>query len=403
MFHNHNQNPESLRLLNQSLRLLRQSAPEPDLEVALAFVQRGQQLGRSGQSAEGVESIKEGLAIFQAQNHVLGMVYALQLQGEVEAGWGRLGKAAESQAEALRLLEGRSSHDYWLIAHIAHMLAVTWLMQGRYQQAEVLFHRVIDHYATFHPPPAILAFARRNLGDLAIAMGNFEAGEEYFAKAASHFARLEMTWNLHIPMVANAGVMARLRGDLDEAERLLTQSLSTARQVGLQQRIAINLHNLARLRHDQGRYPEEIELLDEALQIARRIDSRFATALVLCQLGHAATAFKQPEVLGYYAEALQIATAEQIDRVVVEVLTGVAQLMIQKHNHDLAVALLSLVQNHTASEFETKRKAHRLLLEVETQLPVHQFVEGQRRGQALALQDIVSNLFDGYLYNSVER
>jgi DNA-binding NarL/FixJ family response regulator len=125
--------------------------------------------------------------------------------------------------------------------------------------------------------------------------------------------------------------------------------------------------------------------------------------LVLCQLGHAATALKQPEVLGYYAEALQIATAEQIDRIAVEVLTGVAQQMIQNHNHDLAVALLSLVQNHTASEFETKRKAHGLLIELEAQLPAHQVVEGRQRGQALALQDIVSNLFNGYLFTSIER
>jgi DNA-binding CsgD family transcriptional regulator len=92
-----------------------------------------------------------------------------------------------------------------------------------------------------------------------------------------------------------------------------------------------------------------------------------------------------------------------MERVALEVLTGVAQQMIQNGNCDLAVALLSLVQKHTASEFETKWKAHRLLVELEAQLPMHQLVEGRQQGEALALQELVSNLSHDYLYTYAEQ
>lgn len=390
----HNQHAKALKVLNESLSLLRQSVPEDQWEIALALVQRGITLARLGQNTEGVKSIEVGRAILQAQNHLLGVGYALAMQGTAELGWGRLGRAAESQAEAAKLLEGERGHQYW---RVVHYLSNVYMLQGRYQQAEAHLNRVIDHYAKLHPPFSLLAFAWRNRGDLAVAMGNLDKAGFYFTEAKAHFERMGVGWNIEIPLVASAGVIARLQGDLEEAEHLLTKNLSTARQVGSLQRIANNLHNLARLRHDQGRYQEEKALLDEALQIARQADFRFATALVLCQLGHTALALHQPDVKRHYAEALRITTAEEIDRITLEVLTGVAQQLIQDHNGDFAVALLTFVQGHPASEFETKRKAHRLLVELETQLPVHQLAQDRQKGQMYTLQGIVSSLLLNYL------
>ena len=111
-------------------------------------------------------------------------------------------------------------------------------------------------------------------------MGNFVEAYEYFVEATALFVRMGITWHVEIPLVASLGVTARLQGDLDQAERLLTQYLSTARQVGYQRRIAIKLHDLARLRHDSGHYPRHyaeeraspayaISAHSEALPIAR--------------------------------------------------------------------------------------------------------------------------------------
>jgi tetratricopeptide (TPR) repeat protein len=387
---------EALEMVNQSMSLLRQATrvdqgPEVQAELALAYVQRGFFLARIGQFVASMDSIQEGFSNYQAQNHRLGMAYALLTRGKAEGTWGRPGKEAESLTEALRLLESMSQHRYWFVLHI---LGIAYLWQGRYQEAQSLLDAVITHFAAFHPPATILAYVWRNRGDLALAMGDLVEADEYFAKSALRFGRAGIGSERQF-LVANSGVSARLQGRLEEAEQLFTQSLSTARQVAFQGRIAIALHHLAQLRHDQSRYTEEMALLDEALQIARSIDVRFATALALCQLGHCATALKQPQATRYYAEALQIAVAEEIPRVAVDVVRGVAQWMIEQGNNDgnndRAVALLRFVQAHPASDFETKRKATQLLVKMEVS------VEGGEQVQRLTLQEIAANLLNDYL------
>jgi len=161
--------------------------------------------------------------------------------------------------------------------------------------------------------------------------------------------------------------------------------VTTARQIDFEQRIAINLHNLSRLRCEQGRYQEAKEILDEALHIARRIDYRFAVALVLCQLGHAAAALNEPEASAYFTEALQIAQEEQIDRVAVETVRGMAEQVAAAGELERSIELLALVAEHSASDWETKQKARQRLSELEARLSPERFAAAVERGKALDL------------------
>lgn len=92
---------------------------------------------------------------------------------------------------------------------------------------------------------------------------------------------------------------------------------------------------------------------------------RYATALVLTQQGHSYLALKQINSASRsFAEALRIAREEGIDRVAVDALRGVAELVAQAGNSEQAVLLLRLVHAHPASEHETRKRAKARLLEL---------------------------------------
>lgn len=373
------------QLLAQSLELLRRGGQGESVDAALALVRLGAKSGGLGRNAEGAAYLAQALSIFRALDHAAGIGHALQERGTLAISWGRLAESARFLTQAARHLEERNQTMYWWTQHL---LGVTCLMQGRYPQARTRLEGARAYFAQIHPDHGTVAYATRNLGDLATAMGDFARAESYFAEAKKRFTEMEQGWLIAIPMSQGPGDLARLRGNLDEAERVLEENVATARQLDFDQRITINLHNLSRLCCDQDRYQEAAELLDEALHIARRIDYRFATALVLCQRGHTAAALSEPTAAAYYDEALRIAQEEKIERVAVETLRGVAEQRAAAGEIEQAVALLALVAHHAASAWETKQKARQRLSELKACLSPDRFAAAAERGKAVDLYGI---------------
>ncbi len=347
-------------LLEESVALLRRASPPDPLALAQALVSLSGQYASHGDNGEGEILLEEALALFREIDSALGVGTTLRNWGTTAMGWGRLHLAEQRLAESAGLLE---THDPVGSMQSTLFLGTTLMMRGQYRRAETLIQRAL-HFFVEHDERNLAGYAQRNLGDLYTATGNFEQARQAFARANAYFAPVGREWEVTLAICLAPAVLARLQDEPD-AERLLLDAVATGRQVGFQQRIATSLHHLSRLRHSQRDYEGALMLLEEALTIARQIDFRYATALVLAQQGRSYLALNQTDKAGQsFAQALQIAREEGIDRVAIDALSGVADLLARAGNSEQAVLLLRLAHEHPAGEYETRQWAEARLLDM---------------------------------------
>ncbi|MEZ4634632.1 MAG: BTAD domain-containing putative transcriptional regulator [Caldilineaceae bacterium] len=385
---------ETVQDLTRSLAMLRRSAPENYVDIAANLVWLGITVASTGDNDKGEALINEGISLFRRHDHRAGTAWGLHFGGLLEAGRGHLLRARDLLEQSLTLFEVCKNWKWRSTAR--ENLADVALLQGDFRGAKRLYEESLAE-AGNEDRPELMRF----LGESCAALGEFEQAEACFAQAEARFTQIGMPFGMALAYAVTPGVLAWMRGNLAEAEPLLVGSLATARLVGFEQRLATNLHNLARLRHDQGRYDEAISLLHEALAISRRIGFRFATGLVLCQFGHTATALDLPEAPAYYAEALQIALENEIDRVSTDVLRGVARRLANHGRLEDAVSLLALAVDHPASDWETRQKAQTLLSELAAELPPERFTFAVEQGHSGDLHSVAAELLRNELLQCI--
>ena len=89
-------------------------------------------------------------------------------------------------------------------------------------------------------------------------------------------------------------------------------------------------------------------------------------------LGHSAVfsgTEQRPAAVRYYQQALSITLETEMVPVTLDILRGIAELLIRDEAHEQAIELLALAQHHTASTHETKEKAKARLTELAAGLP----------------------------------
>ena len=347
-------------VMRESVSLLRQAEPVQPLDLAQALVWEGMSHASQGRNPEGAVLMEEGIALFRTVGNDLGVGTSLRDLGILQKGWGRLRESQAKLEEAIQLLTGAASLPY--------VQSTAWLgdilvMRGHYRRAEALLRRALP-FAIDLRHNMLTGNILLYLGEVYTATGDFGRAKRHFADAHVGFDATGMGYLATFGICHSPAAMSRLAGD-EDAEAQLLDAVTLTRQVNFEQRIATSLHHLARLRHDQRDYEGALSLLDEALTIARKIDFRYATALVLTAQGHSLLALKQPDAArAAYTESLDIAYTEGIDRIACDALSGIAQLRHQRGDSQLALSLLHFAHTHEASEWETKRRAERLLSEL---------------------------------------
>ncbi len=352
---------EGLQKSAECVALLRLAGADHSPELGHALVCYGVFLGTSGQNADGEAKIHEGIEIFRKTDHTLALGNALIYRGLLLMGWGKVANTEKTLAEAMTYLAPNYRHQ----SMYAHWLwASTKMMQGDYQLADSGLQEAFQYYQTVNPEHQFIPFILRNRAETLIGKGDWHEAERLFQEATVRFKKSNHEWKVTIGFIYTPGVLAHVRGDVSKADALLSESVAIARKVGFEQRIATTLHHLARLRHDMGEYSAALIHLEEALTIARKIDFRYATTLVLCQLGHTHLSLKNlDDAQIHYVESLQIALNESIDRLVLEVFVGIAQLLRSRTIIEQSAFLLAYVHQHPASDYATRQKADRLLQE----------------------------------------
>jgi tetratricopeptide (TPR) repeat protein len=184
------------------------------------------------------------------------------------------------------------------------------------------------------------------------------------------------------------GKVFRLQGNYDQAEQLYRQSLAESTARNNKPDMAHCLLGLGCLAYDRSELRRAEHHQREALALYQQFELEVRMAEVLSQLGQVMVAADEPhyeEARQFFRQALELATKHQLAPIALEVGVGVARLRVQAGELEQAIELLTLVEQHEASTFETRKRARQLLAELMNQLPPETTQAAQARGQTQEL------------------
>jgi predicted ATPase/DNA-binding SARP family transcriptional activator len=129
------------------------------------------------------------------------------------------------------------------------------------------------------------ALPLHGLGYMAHIRGEYEQAEQYLQDSMAVYRKAEDGWGIATAL-ANLSLVARRQGTFEEAKRRAQASLALRREIGDRRGIASSLSNLGLVYCDLGEYAEAKKALEEALQICRQLDYKVGIGNVttgLCQ------------------------------------------------------------------------------------------------------------------------
>jgi predicted ATPase/DNA-binding SARP family transcriptional activator len=231
-----------------------------------------------------------------------------------------------------------------------------------------------------------LAIVSSSLGDYAEAEERQKESLDYFRAISD---RRGMTSNL----IWYSGTILLAKGELDEAERFLREGVINSQELMDQFGRALALTYLGVLGNLRSDYSNAKKFHQESMEIFQEIGDRWGVAYALTGLGNAAYALGEHEAAErYFSEALKISMDIETLPVVLDALVGLATLLHTGEQPERALELLAFVRQHSASSFETKGKAERLIAEIEKKLPAQVVTVAQSKGQAGMLESFVEEI-----------
>jgi tetratricopeptide (TPR) repeat protein len=262
------------------------------------------------------------------------------------------------------------------------------LWQGHYQQAYHYYWQVYQTRRELRDQIS-LGFSYESLGEWAYHVGHYDDAETYLKQGLA--IHRDVGNRLHALTPNRLGTLARLRRDLVQATTYHQQALAFARQENVIVIIGESLEGLGCVAYERQDYAQATQYLQQSLEIWQEQQAKGRLASILCYLGHAAAGNEQRSAaVSYYRQALSITLETGMVPVTLDILRGVAELLIRDKAHEQAIELLALAQHHSASTYETKAKAQVRLTELAAHLPNDLVAAATKRGQALDLLTVAA-------------
>jgi tetratricopeptide (TPR) repeat protein len=242
---------------------------------------------------------------------LVGLGVLANIRGDYEEAF-RLGD------EARRLSEARGDGDNLQNAYA--VLTSTALTQGRYAEAEQ-YARQAHHYATLAGNQWFLAYIYDDLGMIEHGLGNDDEALHYFARSYD------------------------LRQEFDDPAGM-----------------AITSMHMAEIAMQQQRWIEASERYERSLKSYYEINDRGGQAAAHEGLARLAAAQGNvAEAQRHFHSALQTASQIGFTPVLLSILVGVAEFLLQNKRKGLALTILHSVKQHRSSNAGTLQRAAQLL------------------------------------------
>jgi tetratricopeptide (TPR) repeat protein len=312
-----------ITLLEEAVAQLQRQAATPAIQALLAelFVHLGWAYIRLGNYEKATAATTASQPIYREMNltpppglgtePLVGLGVLANIRGDYEEAF-RLGD------EARRLSEARGDGDNLQNAYA--VLTSTAYTQGRYAEAEH-YARQAHHYATRADNQWFLAYIYDDLGLIAQGLGNYDEATHYFARSYT------------------------LREAFDDPAGM-----------------AITSMHLAEIALQQQRWAEASDRYERSLKNYYEINDRGGLAAAHEGLGRiAAVQGNVAEAQRHFHSALQTASQIGFTPVLLSILAGVAELLLQSNHKALALTVLQMVKGHRSSNAGTLQCATHLL------------------------------------------
>jgi tetratricopeptide (TPR) repeat protein len=158
-----------------------------------------------------------------------------------------------------------------------HNLGIIHQDQGRYEEAEKLYHESLKLNEELGDKSGI-ALTEWGLGMIYAGRGKYDKAIEKYEKCLEIFEDLEEKKNI-------AGILHQL-GMIHDAVKMYHESLKIDEELGNKRGIASTLHQLGMIHYAQGRYEDAVKMYHESLKIDEELGNKRGFASTLHELGN---------------------------------------------------------------------------------------------------------------------
>lgn len=335
---------EALGFTQRALALL----PEDNQDRAGLLIRAGEALRKLGQYAEARQYVEVGLALAQRNDDEPDCIEAFDMLGWLAIGQGDWLQARASVEQGLVL--ARKIDERAKLAHLLYTLGWVDIRQGNYPHAR---ESLLEGHALY-----------RELGD-----------------------RLGLA-----RILLGLGIVADCLEEYPQAQALYLEGLALSCEVGNRLSESAALNNLGEIALVQGDFSAAWKYYQESLKIKREISHKETMAGTISNLGHTAFAMGDyPGALASYYEALQIASEIGNYPDLLEILTGLTEVLASTGQGEKALELLGLVLNHPAVDHVAKTSAETVLASLRAHYAPAEIETGLERGKTLRLEQVVAN------------
>jgi predicted ATPase/DNA-binding XRE family transcriptional regulator len=311
------------------------------------------------------------------------------------AHWGyfqfRLGRCEDAYATlASSAAYLRNHSDSVATVYCLWYLGIDCWVLGRFSEAHESLHESL-RLAQAQGLPWYAAWVSEFLGRLLLDRGEHDQAQRYLNEALATMRPFgDPSFTAHA--LSFLGHALRLLRRYREAESALRESLELARESDYRFAVGLALDGLGQVAYDEGRHSEAQVFLAESATIFRDMGDPDHHRLARVLNVHGLNALALGDRAGArhdFLAALKMAYEGGVLPPVLSALTGLAALdMGQDANQD-ALALVLFVHQHPASPHETKDRAARLRVELESRLPQAAIEAAQQCAPSMKLPEVV--------------
>ena len=290
----------------------------------------------------------------------------------------------EDFTERLGLSERASTLGY--LGIIAHMRGEFELAREYGEQGLLLSRQCGDREG--------IGFCLNLLGNLAQASGDYAQARRYLEENLAIRDELGDAFGAAVAR-NNLGNIAQAQGALADARRYYQACHADFKALNHSLGMAAALTNAGYVAWKMGAYVEARQLHLESLEIKRQIGNQGSTANTLANLGEVACSMEDyPAARDYFREALSLAVEAQAVPLMLEILIGVAVLLLAEGGAEKAVEFLTLAATHPGAKRETQERAEARLHDAATILSPERVAQIRQQARALSLDGVVAEIFE---------
>lgn len=328
-------------------------------------------------------SRKRALTLAQLFNH----------EGWLRIRIGELDRAQQILEQSRALYEEYDAQPPpYMGTYSAVPLAIIALIQGDWEQAVALGESA-RQVAEAREDKQNLAFAHYSLAPAKLAQGDYDAAYHHAERATMLAREAGNRWFMAYPLI-EWGNVARAMDNYEEAERHYRASYALKEEFDSPEGMAITLSRRGEIAVLQEHYQEATQLFEQSLALYDDLNDRGGLATCLKGLGKVAHANQDlPAASEHFRRALEIAAEIEFWPLVCSIVVEVATLLKSLDRLTSAVALLTLVENHAASQHETRRQAQQQLEVCESQMAADAFAAAVQQGTERELEQALAKLY----------